>query len=270
MDIIERETQVREDAAPPPPPPAPDDAVTRSYAAALEADAEDDRRARLRRIALLVVGLPVLAGAGYLGWTLVTSGESTPQRQVINTVTTITLPPPPPPPPPPPKTDPPPEPVVKPRVEETPQPLQKVEPKPEPPKPAPQQPPAPPAGLGLPTGPGGPNAFGLGQGGDGTIVGGTGPGGGGGGSRFGGYAGSVQTALQRALQQDERTRRGNWRVTVRIYLGPGGQVTQAQLVGTSGDPARDAAIQRVLSGLSVQPPPPGMPLPIVARIESRA
>jgi TonB family protein len=238
-----------------------------SFAAAIAADEAEERRTRWRRLVLLLVALPVLGGVGYLGWTLLTSGKSQPQRQVVNTVTRVTLPPPPPPPPPP-KTDPPPEPVVQPRIQE--QPLQRAEPpKPQPtPRPTPPAP-GPPAGLGLPTGPGGANPYGIGPGGgDGSVIGGGG--GGGGGARFGGYAGALQGSMQRALQRDERTRRGAWRVTVRLWIGPGGEISRAQLVGSSGDPNRDTAIQQVLTGLTVQPPPGDLPQPIVERIDSRA
>lgn len=242
---------------------------TAGLAALAAEEAAEERRARRRWFALLGVGLPIMTGLGYLGWTLLESGGSQPQRQVVNTVTRVTLPPPPPPPPPP-KADPPPEPMVQPRVQE--QPLQRVEPRPEPPRPQPTpQPPGPPPALGLPAGPGGANPYGIGPGGgDGLTVGGSGAGGGGGGSRFGGYAGALQGSLQRALQRDERTRRGAWRVTVRIWVGPGGEITRLQLVGSSGNAERDAAIQQVLNGLSVQAPPRDLPQPIVARIDSRA
>lgn len=254
-------------------PPTAEDAPPPHRSRLAEKRALEDaeaRRAARRRLAFLSLGLPVLAGLGYLAWTLFSSGGHQPQRQVVNTVTRVTLPPPPPPPPPPPKADPPPEPAVQPRVQE--QPLQRAEPKPEPPKPQPTpQPPGPPPGLGLPTGPGGANPYGIGPGGgDGSVIGGGGGGGGGGGSRFGGYAGVLQGAMQRALQRDERTRRGAWRVTVRIWVGPGGEITRLQLVGSSGDPQRDEAIRQVLQGLSVQAPPGDMPQPIVARIDSRA
>lgn len=253
------------DEAPPAAPPRHRNLLAEERALE-EAEA---RRAARRRTAFLGLGLPVLAGLGYLAWTLFSSGGHQPQRQVVNTVTRVTLPPPPPPPPPP-KVDPPPEPAVQPRVQE--QPLQRAEPKPEPPRPQPTpQPPGPPPALGLPTGPGGANPYGIGPGGgDGSVIGGGGGGGGGGGSRFGGYAGVLQGAMQRALQRDERTRRGAWRVTVRIWVGPGGEITRLQLVGSSGDPQRDEAIRQVLQGLSVQAPPGDMPQPIVARIDSRA
>jgi TonB family protein len=264
-----------EGGAPPPDGTGPtsdgDDADTGTYAPAprslaevLAAEEEEDRRLRRRRLVLLAVGLPVAAAAAYMVWTLFFAGKSQPQRQVINTVTRIALPPPPPPPPPPRVDPPPPEP---PRVQEQVQP--KPEPKPE--QPRPQQPPSPPLGLGLPVGPGGANPYGIGAGSvDGTVVGGGGVGGGGGGNRFGSYGSAVTNALQRALQADERTRRGAWRVTVRIWVGASGQITRAQLVGTSGDPARDTAIRDVLNSLSIPAPPNDLPQPIIARIDSRA
>ncbi len=251
--------------------PAAPRAALDSFSAALAADEAEDRRAHRRRQLALVLGLPIAGGLLWLGWSFLSGkpDHQPQQRQVINTVTRLTLPPPPPPPPPP-RTDPPPEPVVQPRVQEPQKPLERVEPKPEAPAPKAPQPPGPPATLGLPTGPGGANPYGIGGGGgDGSVIGGPG-GGGGGGSRFAGYAGAVQSSLQRALQRDERTRRGAWRVTVRIWVGPGGQVTRLQVVGTTGSAERDNAIQQVLTGVTVQAPPSDLPQPIIARIDSRA
>lgn len=225
---------------------------------------DEPRRPLWRRIAVWLLLLGGAAGLGYVLYTLFTGGESRPQRQVVNTVTRVQLPPPPPPPPPPPKADPPPEPQPS-RIREPERPLERVEPQqaPKPPGPAPQP-------LGLPTGPGAPNNYGLGAGGDGTIGGPGGPGGGGGGSRFGAYAGDIQASVQLALQRDERSRRGTWRLPVRLWISATGEITRLQLVGTTGDTARDAAVQQVLNGLKVTPPPSDMPQPIILRINARA
>jgi outer membrane biosynthesis protein TonB len=218
----------------------------------------------LRRRLTWALVVAVVGVLGFLAWTLLTGSKPQQQRQVVNTVTRLTLPPPPPPPPPPPKADPPPEPQQT-RMREPERPMERVEPQqaPKPPGPAPQQ-------LGLPTGPGAPNAYGLGAGGDGTIGGPGGPGGGGGGSRFSGYAAGIQSSVQTALQRDDRTRRGTWRLPVRLWVGAGGEIARIQLVGTTGDPARDQALQQALTGLKVAPPPADLPQPIVLRINARA
>jgi TonB family protein len=230
-----------------------------------EQEAEAERSPLWRRVLLWLGAAIGAAAVGYVLWTFFDGSPQPQQRQVVNTVTRVQLPPPPPPPPPPPKADPPPEPA-QPRLREPERPLERVEPQRTPPPPGPA-----PAPLGLPEGPGGSNAYGLGAGGDGTIGGGGGLGGtGGGGSRFGGYAASVQSAVQTALQRDERARRGSWRLPVRIWVSADGQVTRLQLVGTTGDAGRDAAVQQALTGLRVPPPPADMPQPIVLRINARA
>ena len=227
-------------------------------------DEVEAKPSRSRRLLLWLLAIAVLGALGFLAWTLLTGSKQQQQRQVVNTVTRLTLPPPPPPPPP--KADPPPEPEPS-RMREPERPMERVEPQqaPKPPSPAPQA-------LGLPAGPPGTsNAFGLGTGGDGTIGGPGGPGGGGGGgSRFGGYAAGIQSSVQSALQRDERTRRGSWRVPVRLWVGAGGEITRIQLVGTTGDAGRDQALQQTLTGLKVAPPPADMPQPIVLRINARA
>jgi hypothetical protein len=50
-----------------------------------------------------------------------------------------------------------------------------------------------------------------------------------------------------------------------------GRIARAELAGSTGDPAVDAAIKnQVLTGLQLQEAPPsGMPLPIVMRITER-
>lgn len=143
------------------------------------------------------------------------------------------------------------------------QPESKPEPKPEAPK-APG-----PIGTGI-KGNGPPDGFGLGYGaGNGLIGGGSGRGVGG--SRFGWYAGEVQTAIQQALQQNPKTRDAKGVITVRIWPDRMGRITRASLANSTGDPALDDAIKnQVLTGLTLQEPPPkDMPLPIVMRITAK-
>jgi hypothetical protein len=225
---------------------------------------DEDWTPAWKRVLVGLLVAAVFGGLGYLVWTMFAGGESQPQRQVINTVTRVTLPPPPPPPPPP-KADPPPEPEQPRMREPESKPLERIEPKPQAPPtpgPAPQQ-------LGLAPGPGGANPYGIGAGGDGTIGGGGSGGTGGGSSRFSGYVADVQAAIQAALQRDGRTNRGTWRLPARVWLTAAGEIHRAQLVGTTGNQARDSAVQQVLLGLRVTPPPADMPQPVVLRINAR-
>jgi periplasmic protein TonB len=116
---------------------------------------------------------------------------------------------------------------------------------------------------------GGSDAFGLGKSGNGFVGGGAG--GSGGGSRFGWYATLVSRAVNDALGKNPITRTASYSVKVRIWSDANGRVTRAKLSGTSGDALVDDAIRKhVLANLQLpEPPPDGMPMPIVMRISER-
>ena len=114
----------------------------------------------------------------------------------------------------------------------------------------------------------GPGMSGLGASGNG---GGFGGGGGRGGSKWGWYAGQVQRSVADALRRNSKTKTASMKIQVRIWPDKTGRITRAQLDGTTGDSKLDAAIQNeVLTGLQLQEPPPqGMPAPIVLRLTAR-
>jgi TonB family protein len=226
-------------------------------------DSEDtkSRVSVFRRIGWWVLGLGVLGALVTVVITLF-QGTSVPQRHTVTTVTQIVLPPPPPPPPKPPEPEKKVEEQPKPEPAKIQEPKQQPKPDLAPPKPKVAAPPGNPltaaAGAGS-------NQYGLGVGnGGGDVVGG---GGGGGGNAFGYYAGLLSSQVKSAIQRDDKTRYGRWRVGVKVWLGPSGNVTRAQLVSSTGDPAIDGAISRLLAGLSVgEPPPQNMPQPVNLRI----
>ena len=130
--------------------------------------------------------------------------------------------------------------------------------------------PAPVADLGTSiTGPGGSDAFGLSgnRGGGGLGTGGSRSSG----SRWGWYAAQVQTTIGDALRKNSRTREASFRIEVRVWPDLTGRIARAQVVGTTGEAAVDAAIKaEVLTGLQLKEPPPAdMPLPIVMRLTAR-
>ena len=90
-------------------------------------------------------------------------------------------------------------------------------------------------------------------------------------ARWNAYAGQVQTRIADALRNNPRTRKANVRVEVRIWADNAGRITRAQTASSTGDPAVDAAIKNeVLTGLQLhEPPPAGMPMPIVLRVTAR-
>jgi outer membrane biosynthesis protein TonB len=90
-------------------------------------------------------------------------------------------------------------------------------------------------------------------------------------SRFGWYAGQVQSKISQALRDNRKTRAAELSIRARIWSDSSGRITRAQLTGSTGDPTLDTVIRgEVLTGLQLrEPPPEGMPMPIVLRITSR-
>ena len=192
--------------------------------------------------------------------------DAKPRRKAAphENVVTITLPPPPPPPLP--KVEPPPPKEETPKEEE----MVEQEPVPDnepPPEAAPEAPPSDDLSTGIAGN--GPD-MGLSRGGSGGNgkIGGTGKGGG---SRFGWYAAKVQTTIADALRRNSATRSATLSLQVRVWADATGRITRASLVGSSGNPAVDAAIRnQILTGLQLpEAPPAGMPMPINLRITAR-
>lgn len=108
---------------------------------------------------------------------------------------------------------------------------------------------------------------GSGTGGRGMIGGGTGKGG----SKWGWYAGTVQTRIAEALRNHPLTRRAGFSNIVKVWSDSTGRITRVKLTGTTGDRAVDSAIENeVLNGLVLnEPPPDDMPMPINLRLTAR-
>lgn len=222
---------------------------------------EEPRPTALQRVRVAlwaVLGLLVAGGIVMMIVTVLGHGGN--QRHTITTVTRILLPPPPPPPPPPKPKEPPPEKQVE-KIEE-PKPVK------EPPKPKeapkPKAAPAPPGQKLTAEAGAGANPYGLGVGnGGGDTVGG----GGGSSAAYSLYAELIQSQVQAALKRDQKTRYGRFRIGLRIAVSPSGQITNASVISSSGDPAVDSAVMRLLDGLSLgQAPPAGVASNINVRV----
>lgn len=210
----------------------------------------------------IVIAAIVLLGGGALYF--LNAGKSTSGPKAAPQMVRISMPPPlpPPPPPPPPKVVPPPPQQEQKMVQET-----AAEEKPKEEAPKPQAPEPAPLGTGIKGD--GPGMSGLGGSGNGGGFGGGK--GGGGGSKWGWYAGQVQARVAEALRRNSHTKTASMKIQVRIWSDTTGRVTRAKLDGTTGDPKLDAAIQNeVLTNLQLsEPPPSGMPMPIVMRLTAR-
>jgi protein TonB len=177
--------------------------------------------------------------------------DEKPAREVPQIVQIVRPPPPPEAPPPPPPE----EEVEEPLPQDTPEP-----------EPADEAPPG--AELGLDAeGVAGGDAFGLAarKGGSDII-------GGGGGAAFAWYTGLIKDGILDALSEDERVRKGNYKLTVRVWLAQDGRVERIALVDSTGNAQLDAAVEQALGRMRRvrEAPPLEMPQPVTLRIVSRS
>jgi periplasmic protein TonB len=207
---------------------------------------EQTRWQRWRGRIIIVV---LLLAAVWLVWML--AGHEVGVRRSAPRIATIT---PLPPPPPPPKEKPP-EPK---KVEEAKQDISKPA---EPLKPV-QAPKAPDVAKQITinsAAQAGNDAFNIGAGEGGGMVG-SGGGNGAGGSSYEQY---LSYALQEAIQHDDRTRRLVFEVRVNLWLAPDGSVKRAELMKPSGVQTTDQALLDVLRGVRIDtPPPPNLSMPV--------
>ena len=68
-------------------------------------------------------------------------------------------------------------------------------------------------------------------------------------SRLGDYIGAVQDDIQNALKKVAKTRRGDYRVAVKLWVDPSRTIQRAELEGSTGDRDRDSSIASALQGL---------------------
>lgn len=223
----------------------------------MEEDRDKDTRGFGRRYGPLILGTVLLMGSA--GWGLSALAKGGPGPRKPAPLVAITLPPPPPAAPTPP---PPPPPVVEQKMVEQ-APVEENEEKPD------DKPKEAPPALGTGIKGSGTDSFGL-RGGSGPALGGDARRSSG--SKWGWYAGQVQSRIASALRSNARTRNGRIEnLTVRIWADQTGRVTRATLGGSSGDPGIDAALRdEILNGLQLaEAPPAGMPMPIVLRVSAR-
>jgi outer membrane biosynthesis protein TonB len=226
--------------------------------AASRPDAIREPRRFVRYASVLAIVLILFGGALYL----FLSGDNTPPARQVRDLTVVKIITPPPPPPPPP-------PMPEQKMIEQPK---MVEPELKPPEKIDNQPPKdakddqPPGPLSLDAkaeGPG--DLFQLGG-----HPGGS-PFGGGGGTRWGWYASIVQSQVESALRNSDKTRNAVLSVQIRLWADDSGRVIRVQITPSTGDAALDEAVRNeVLGGLVLrQPPPKDMPMPMVLSVSER-
>jgi TonB family protein len=88
--------------------------------------------------------------------------------------------------------------------------------------------------------------------------------------RDGRFIGAVQAGILGALCGNPQTRPGGYRVTLELWISPSGAVQRTELIGSTGDAARDGALGTALQGAAIDAPlPPDMPQPLVMTIGPR-
>jgi hypothetical protein len=166
---------------------------------------------------------------------------------------------PPPPPPPPPQEQPVPKMIEQPKM---------VMPEQKPTQMQPQ-----PKLSAPPTGPLGLDAKGEGPGDAFNLAGNAGGNGllGGGGSRWGWYAGIVQDQVGQILRSNDETRRAEFAADVEIWADAAGKITRVRLKTSTGNATLDRVIEdKLFAGVVLREAPPSdMPMPIVLRSTGR-
>ncbi|HEY1607663.1 MAG TPA: STN domain-containing protein [Paraburkholderia sp.] len=77
------------------------------------------------------------------------------------------------------------------------------------------------------------------------------------------YAALIQTRLTDALCATPLTRPGTYRLAAQLVIGATGAVTASRMLESTGEPIRDAAIERAMASMVLDiPPPPTLPSPV--------
>jgi outer membrane biosynthesis protein TonB len=81
----------------------------------------------------------------------------------------------------------------------------------------------------------------------------------------------LKDSILERLSEDERIRKGNYKITVRVWLAADGRIERTQLADSTGNRDIDAAIEQSLEriGSLREGPPIEMPQPVTLRIVSR-
>ena len=233
-----------------------------TYDSILDEDVESQTSIWLKRIALLLLGLLMLAALSY-GLKKLMSGVDAQPKKKITTIALKDLPPPPPPPPPP-KEQP------KEQPKDQPKEVKEVQA----PKPV-QTPPTEVLKMDGPTGDG-PSAFAAGNPtgeykgenlGDTKTIGGA-PNK----HQFDWYTGLIKERVEDALTQDKALASGAYKVIVKVWIASSGNIQRYELVSSTGDDSIDGLIKKALDDMPAlsEAPPPDMPQPIKLRVTARS
>jgi hypothetical protein len=89
--------------------------------------------------------------------------------------------------------------------------------------------------------------------------------------QFHDYADSIRSDVQKALQHNARTRGGDYRATLDLWIDPSRMIKRTALLRSTGDQDRDAAVAAALRGLAIsRPTPANLPQPVRVVITVRS
>ncbi|MEW6642877.1 MAG: TonB-dependent outer membrane receptor [Pseudomonadota bacterium] len=84
------------------------------------------------------------------------------------------------------------------------------------------------------------------------------------------FVGALQARVIESLCRDARTRPGDYRIALELWIGATGAVERSGLIGSTGSAERDDALLQVLQGVVVRPPPPAdLQQPVIMTIARR-
>lgn len=84
------------------------------------------------------------------------------------------------------------------------------------------------------------------------------------------YFAAVQASVERALCEHPATSPGPYQAAVRIWIADDGEISRSELLGSTGERQRDAALHSALRGLLVdERPPRNLPQPVTFLVDPR-
>jgi TonB family protein len=89
--------------------------------------------------------------------------------------------------------------------------------------------------------------------------------------KYGPYLGAVQASILKAICETDGARPGAYQATLQFWIDPSGEITDVEVLTTTGDPDRDADILGALQNVTVgEGPPAGMPQPLTMAISPKS
>jgi periplasmic protein TonB len=227
----------------------------------LDEDTESQTSVWLKRIAIALLGLLILAAIAYGVKKLMVGGDSQPKKK-ITTIALKDLPPPPPPPPP--KEQP------KEQPKDQPKEVKEVQ--------APKPVQAPPTEVLKMDGPAGdgPSAFAAGNPtedykgeklGDTKSIGGE-PNK----HQFDWYTSLIKERIEDAMTKDKALASGAYKIIVKVWVASSGNIQRYELASSTGDDSIDGLIKKALDDMPAlsEAPPADMPQPVKLRVTARS